>query len=362
MSVPLEIRSPAGGGSLSPEQKRFNTLLRQLEKARASLQAWQEALPAFHQSRQGLLGPLVAELRQAQRAWVLALDAAAHRGWSRREHEDRSEMLAEMAGALLGADAQDEELQALFERHAGMSREEVEREGLDAFKELAQAMTGLDLGKDDIASEQDVFDRLDEHLRRQDEAQAARQERTAARRKSAAQQRREEEGQRATQSIREVYRKLASALHPDRERDPAQRETKTRLMAQVNEAFDRKDLLTLLELQLRIEQVDPEHLARADTTRLKHYNKVLSEQLAELRNEVVQLEFGLRMDLRLPPFEPLDPARLGRLLQAEVAQIRAALATLQRETKLFADGAATRRWLKAQRRQRDEDFFPPSRE
>ncbi len=49
-------------------------------------------------------------------------------------------------------------------------------------------------------------------------------------------QRREAEAQQATQSVREVYRKLASALHPDRETDERQREAKTALMQRVNQA------------------------------------------------------------------------------------------------------------------------------
>jgi len=64
----------------------------------------------------------------------------------------------------------------------------------------------------------------------------------------------------ATQSIREIFRKLASALHPDRETDRKGREVKTALMLQVNRAYAGNDLLTLLELQ--IEQVDASHIAR----------------------------------------------------------------------------------------------------
>ena len=64
----------------------------------------------------------------------------------------------------------------------------------------------------------------------------------------------------ATQSIREIFRKLASALHPDRETDRKGCEVKTALILQVNRAYAGNDLLTLLELQ--IEQVDASHIAR----------------------------------------------------------------------------------------------------
>jgi hypothetical protein len=356
-SQQLQIR-PTSGAPLTPEQKRFNTLLRQIEQGRAALRAWQEAIPPFRESHHQLLGPLQEQLRAAQRAWLFALDASGHRGWSRADHETRSELLSDIAGALLSSQADDAELQALFSRHAGMDFEDAEREQLQAFKGMAEAMTGAELGDDeDLVSEEELFNRLGEHFRQQDEAAEAGRAKSSGKRKSAAQQRREAEAQRATQSLREVYRKLASALHPDREPDPAERKAKTALMAQVNEAYDRGDLLALLELQLRIEQVDADHLARADTQRLKHYNKVLAEQLEELRLELEVVETGFQMDFGLDPFERLEPKRLGKLLESEAAQLRAALATVQRETKTFADPAATRRWLKTQRRaQRDEDL------
>jgi hypothetical protein len=42
---------------------------------------------------------------------------------------------------------------------------------------------------------------------------------------------------------------LASALHPDRQTDAQQREVKTGLMQQANQAYARSDLLALLALQ-----------------------------------------------------------------------------------------------------------------
>lgn len=86
--------------------------------------------------------------------------------------------------------------------------------------------------------------------------------------------------------MREVYRKLASALHPGREPDERQREAKTALMQRVNQAYEANDLLVLLELQLQIEQIDASQIANASEQRLKHYNKVLSDQLTELKLEL----------------------------------------------------------------------------
>src|SRR5690349_234103 len=83
----------------------------------------------------------------------------------------------------------------------------------------------------------------------------------------------------ARKFLREIYRKLASAVHPDREADAERRAEKNELMQKINRAYATNDLLTLLEAQLRLEQIDPEHVTKLSGERLKHYNKLLSEQL-----------------------------------------------------------------------------------
>jgi hypothetical protein len=42
MAQGLQISLSAGASALSPEQKRFNTLIRQIEQARQTLAAWHE--------------------------------------------------------------------------------------------------------------------------------------------------------------------------------------------------------------------------------------------------------------------------------------------------------------------------------
>jgi len=68
---------------------------------------------------------------------------------------------------------------------------------------------------------------------------------------------RDQAAQGGTRAVREVFRKLASELHPDRETDPAEHARKTELMQRVNQTYKAGDLLALLELQLSIEQIDP---------------------------------------------------------------------------------------------------------
>ncbi|CAL1242028.1 hypothetical protein [Candidatus Methylocalor cossyra] len=51
-------------------------------------------------------------------------------------------------------------------------------------------------------------------------------------------------------------------------------------MQQANEAYERGnllELLELLELQLQLEYIDPAHLANLSADRLKHYIQILKD-------------------------------------------------------------------------------------
>lgn len=362
----LQVVPAASGPTLTPTQKRFNTLIRQIELARQSLVAWNEGTGAYRQAHAEVLEPLRAELLAGHKQWVLALDVALdQRGWTKAERGTLREVLCEAAGELLEARGDDPELRALFDKHAEVDFDTEQRGRMLAMKDMAEAMTGLDLGDEEgLGSNEELFARLQQGIQEKMAAdEADRSAKAARRRKSAAQQRREAEAQQATQSVREVYRKLASTLHPDREPDEQQRAAKTALMQRVNQAYEANDLLALLELQLQIEQIDASHIANAGEQRLKHYNKVLGEQLTELKAELQRLEMTFRMEFGLEPGFGLNPRKLGGVLEQMSRQWRAELDQQQRELRMLGDVAATKRWLKRQRQQRREadldfDFLP----
>jgi hypothetical protein len=358
----LQIATGGAGPVLTPQQKRFNTLIRQIEQARQTLAAWHENIRAYRQAHAQLLVPQQMALMAARREWVFALDVLLGRsGWTKAERGTLRDLVCDTAGELLHASEDDVALKALFAKHAEVDFDTERQEMVRAMKNMTEAVTGLDLGDDEgIDTDADLFERMQQGLQERAAAeQAKRGAKAAPRRKGAAQQRREAEAQQATQSVREIFRKLASALHPDRETDEQQREVKTALMQKVNQAYAGDDLLTLLELQLQIEQIDAGHIANASTQRLKHYNKVLSEQLAELRAELERVEMGFRIDFGLEAGWGMNPRKLGQLLEQNSRELRAELSQQQHDMRMLADVAATKRWLKRQRqllREADFDF------
>ena len=358
---------------LSPAQRKFNQLVRKIEQARAELLAWQDMVPAFAQAHAQRARPLLADIAACRRQLAFKLDALLAAGkWSKTERRTLSELLCDVVAGLIdsesGEAAELAELKALFDKHSDVDFDTENRESIAAMKGLFEAMSGVDLGDEAFESEEAMMQRAREHMHAEVHAQQAAEAQAAPRReprKTAAQRRRESEAQEASQSVREVYRKLASALHPDRASDEADRIARTAQMQRVNHAYDAKDLLALFALQLEIEQVDAAHLAQATAERARHYNQVLAAQLAELQAEAQARQIAFVMDygieLGLDPYQRVQPQLLGKLLDRAVAELRGELAGATRDLRQLDDPATAKRWLKRVHREQqafdDDDLF-----
>jgi hypothetical protein len=363
-------RAAAAPGA-SPEHRRFQALLGKTEKARGKLQQWQEQAPLFAQMHAERVKPLETSLIAERRAWAFELEQILlSQRWSKADAATLTRMICDTAGSLIDAgDAPDAELKALHDRHADIDFDTEAQQQLDAMKAMMEATTGIDLGDEPVESADELFARAHAGMAK---AQAEFQEHNPpgrSRRKKGptaaqkqAEQRAEEDRQRISQTVREVYRKLAATLHPDRmpaDASEAQRRESTDAMARANTAYAAGDLLALLSLQLQIEQVDVAHAANVAASQVRHFNQVLAEQLAELEAEIDSRQQALCMGFGLFVERRLDPAKLGVLLQEEVRDIEAARFELDRERRMLrAAPAQAKRWLQQVRRQqREDDFF-----
>jgi len=225
---------------------------------------------------------------------------------------------------------------------------------------MMEDVLGVDLGDDmDMSSPEDLFKRAQAQMEeewKQDNAEwQAWEERQSKRKKSAKQLAKEAkqqaEEQQASQSIREVYRKLASALHPDREPDAQERKRKTVLMQRVNEAYEKRNLLQLLKLQLELEHIDQATVNNISEDRLKHYNKILKEQLAELDQEIFHIESGFMVQFGINPFERVLPGTIMRDLAKEIVEIQHTIRDLKKDVLAFEDVKKVKTWLKKVQRE-----------
>jgi hypothetical protein len=345
---------------LSKAQQTFNNLVKQIEKKRVTLSGWETAISAYQQKYSTVLLPLVADLMDSQVKMVYSLDRSFHqKGISKAERGAISDIILNLAEQILSS-REDVELEAVYNKHCGFDNDVG---SINEMKSELEEILGMELGDDfDLNSPELAAKRIQEQmdaffaqLNTEHQAQQARQ---SKRKKSAKQLAKEAlqqaEAQEVSLSIREVYRKLVSTLHPDREPDLQERERKTALMQRVNQAYEKKNLLLLLKLQLELEQIDPSVVNNISEERLKHYNIILRDQLAELDQEVRHVENDFLDQYGLTPFMRVSPNTIMRDLTAEIANVKLTIREINKDLHSFEDIKKFKSWLKEMRRQAAE--------
>jgi hypothetical protein len=324
----------------TPQLAEFHRLTDAIAAQRSTLQRWQQASQDFQQQQAVALGPLLAAQREVDLDLLRFLDQAAHAGdLGRNDLQILHALVRDLAGALL-RHGDEPELRAIFARHQDAEEPPVAEDEAPAEAAPAAAPEAADWMAE--------WERMEAA-----QADAARQrERQRAQRKAAARRQRmvaAPQPEDASQTIRTVYRKLASALHPDREPDESQRARKTALMQRVNVAYEARNLLDLLQLQLEIEQIDTRSIAAMGEDALRRYNLVLAEQLDELRQETADTERGFRTQLGLGHGAEPTPARITKAIREQVRALQQEIAYYRMERRELEDPRIFKQWLRIQR-------------
>lgn len=355
-SAALQIEMP-----LTKDQKAFNTLIKKIDAKRSKLAEWQVGHVQFKQQYRTDLFPLQEQELALQIQLTQALDLAhGGKGLSKGERNKLSVMIVELTDVILSAQ-DDAGMKKLYNKHSRSDFDAEQAAEKEDAKAIFEHMFGVDLGDDvDMSSPEDVLHRFEQQFRAE-MGQASEQPspKKTAKQQAKADRLAAQEAQ-ISQSIREVFRKLASALHPDREQDPAEKQRKTALMQRANDAYQKGNLLQLLELQLELEHIDQAHLAGLSAERLKHYLKILKGQLKEIEQEIFHIEEDLKFELSLPPFQRLQPGDLTVLLQQHKNHCEISLRTLQEQINISGDLPQLKAMLKSIKLQRcrpDPDFY-----
>lgn len=344
----------------SKAEQTFRRLAANIQKKREQLTQWQTFIPHFQRRIAQEIEPLRQQLHVRQREMVLLIDRllapdAPGRKLGRVQREKLEYLLFAALDPLLEEAGGDAELVALHDKYSPDSHAQRQQEYAAATQSMLSEVLGIDLGDDfDATDPESLMAHAERQFQARLDAEEAQRAGGASRPKSkkatAAEAAREAAAQEVSQSLREVYRKLASALHPDRESDAAARAEKTLLMQRVNQAYAANDLLGLLNLQWEVAQIDADHLASVPAPRLAQYVQLLRDQLAALEDELA---------LCTAPFHDeglggkLTPEHVGRQLDADVVLLTETIASLESDMEAFRDPVLLRRYLADMRPERE---------
>lgn len=129
--------------------------------------------------------------------------------------------------------------------------------------------------------------------------------------------------------LRSLYRRLASALHPDRAPDGDARTLRTVQMKALNAAWEARDLLAMLALQAEALHDDHASAALPDA-QVRDYMALLDAQLERLKAEARRAaDAATPPDIAIVHGRPRDPGQLMQWLEMDVQRARRNAAILR---------------------------------
>ncbi|MEN9756192.1 MAG: hypothetical protein RL755_379 [Pseudomonadota bacterium] len=343
--------------SLSKAQKKFNSLIKKIDAQKKILQDWQDTIPKYQQRFHGEYQPFIEHYTQCRVDLVHLFDAAYNDSFFKKTDKAKLKaLILDLSGDLIHEGR--EELKVIYNRYNDLDfdaeSEEMNSSISQAMKSMFEDMYDMEFDESvDFSSPEKVQEAIAAKLQAEQEREAHRESKRTQRKKTTKQLEKEarekEEEQNTSKSIQEVFRKLVAVLHPDREPDETERERKTALMQRVNDAYRKKDLLQLLALQLEIEQIDQQKLNTLADDRLKHFNKILQDQLNELEQEIGEIEFPFRVQLNVSPYAKLSPDSILKSLSISIRDIQFAIKDTQKELDALKDPVLLKSILKSYR-------------
>lgn len=365
VSLSALMVQPGDQAPLTPAQQRFNALLARIEQLSGQierLQAWSDRHRYAH--IQALRESV--QLAQAHRKSLLLF---VHERLQTADFTDKQQRMAR--GLVRGlidqlAASADPQVQALADLYVSEEdTQEAAREQAEAAQRLRERMEEA-LGQpiQNPSHYQTPEEMMQAGMRQWQRQQEADEQRKAAKRaakkahkqaqkKSAAAEKGEvppavlREAD-AKSAIRTVFRQLASALHPDREPDEQERLRKTALMSEVNAAYEKNELSTLLRLQMQVTQINPQNATRMADAQLIAMASLLKEQVAALEDDLDALQSRLSRELCVPVRADVDEAAMTQALQRIQADQWHNADSLAADLRRIQNDAELKRWLKEQ--------------
>ncbi len=350
----LALRAP-DHAKLSPVQKRFNELLARIELLTHQVQRLQAWSDRHRHAHVQALYTAAQQARQLRKSLLLFLQEQLHSAdltaQQQRMARNKLRSLLDLLSPLA-----DPQVQALADLYADDEVDQEEAQELAEAAERVRAKIEAALGQpiDNPSQYRTPEAMVAAGMRQWQRQQEADDDRKAAKRAARkaknkpVAEKAEVQQTDAKTALRTIYRQLASALHPDREPDEQERKRKTSWMSEVNAAYEKADLSTLMRLQMQVTQVDPQANARMADDKLQAMCLLLKEQLSALEDDLDQMQFRLSRELCIPVRADADEAAMTQALQRMQADQRHEVESLESDLRRIAHEAELKRWLKEQ--------------
>lgn len=316
---------------LSKEQQAFNRSVNKIKRLRLENEQLQSdlenALKFFHKE----ISPLHQRTLEKKKELVkLLFPFIGIKGLARY----KSSMLQEYVVILLEeivlsiADCENDELkvyEGMLQMLSGINKAELEEDCFEQMKDGLEQMMFFDYGIDiDLSQikpgmkpeEMESFFSNYHEKEQQKQANSSKKETKNSAKQKADEERQKQKEEAKSKSVATIYRQLAKVLHPDLEMNESLKLKKDSLMKQLTEAYKKKDLHTMLTLELEWIKKE-ENFSEMSKEKLKIYNELLNEQIADLEADRFDIMHDPRFVIIMTldffnPFRAVESLRIQR--------------------------------------------------
>lgn len=281
--------NPGDDPGLRKLKHDFNHRLKAIAKLKDDIEKLPKVFALLNEKFNKIIKPTEEDLVNAKLELIETIDSAfKKKSFSKSEREDiHSFMLHELNNILEMGYEYDEKYQEYFEK--GMPGDMPE-EAEEFFQEIVNNMMGMDVDIEDIIGEERLSPEAFEKKygkEMNEKANAFEEEQKNKKKQPKNRKIGNEEVHTADLNLHfmKTYKNIAKKIHPDLEQNAAIREEKQKLMQELANAKDNKDLFQLISIKLKVEKIENEEVV-FDEAYLKLYAERLLEQKKDLETDI----------------------------------------------------------------------------
>lgn len=284
---------------VSPQHKKLNRLIERIEQQKVLLATWQNAqseiqlyagqklMPAYHQLNQVLYQQLEQLWHSLSKYDFSSADLAQldekihHQALSLQPVQNISDQQSDLIEQIIlfyqqkSEHAEQKRSRYIKQNHSMNEKEDSNDDLEPSSAEMDDTDSKQTIDQSESWGWESDFDhQRDQYSQAREQAKLKRKQDKQA-----------QVEKMSEQSLKSVYLKIASIIHPDREPDESKKVKKTELLQRANEAYEQQDLFYLLKLQLEVEQQRFNKKALSDE-QLKFYQMALESQSYKLQSQI----------------------------------------------------------------------------
>lgn len=297
MSFDLNLSTAQDAQPLSPQQQKLKSLIEKIEQQKIDLDMLEHAKTDIQQHARKTLMPAYAQWHSVLFEQLETLWESLHRhAFSKSDLAQLDDKIYSLAQDLKDSQSLAEkqlskvdELHTFYDQHQAQHQNQSQRKLKSNKKDRANHTANHDAQSEHEQTEQldnTVFDEIEE-IEEMTNWDAEHHIEARAQAKLKRQQDKQAQAQKmAEQSLKTVYLKIAAIIHPDREQDEVKKLDKTEMLQHANQAYENKDLLYLLKLQIQVDQARGIAKKGLSPDQIKFYKLALDAQSQKLDDQI----------------------------------------------------------------------------